>query len=321
MPNRIDENLIVGYDTTDDAAVYKLSDDIALILTTDFFPPMIEDPYQFGQVAAANSLSDVYAMGGKPIISLNIVGYPQKSDLTVLGDILRGGADKAIEAESSIAGGHTIDIDTPIYGLAVAGIVHPDKIVQNDNTQVGDALILTKPLGSGLIASGHKSGKASEEVLQEAIKHMSTLNKYAGEVMVRHNVNSATDITGFGFLGHLDEMLGGKTGVDVFLDNVPFIEGAYEVAAQGVQTGGGKRNRQHIAHKIEYADSVVFDEYKDVLLHDPQTSGGLLVSIPMEEKDDFISDLKDEGIESAYVGRIRETGDKPIRIYNSENDL
>ena len=311
---------MVGYDTTDDAAVYKLTDDIALILTTDFFPPMIEDPYLFGQIAATNSLSDVYAMGGKPIVSLNLVGYPQKSDLTILGDILRGGADKVIESESTIAGGHTIDVDTPVYGLAVAGIVHPDKILTNDALEVGDALILTKPIGSGLVTSGYNSGKTPEETLQNAIKHMTALNKYPAEIMLRHNAHACTDITGFGFLGHLEEMLADRLGADIFIENVPLIEGAYEVAAQGVQTGGGKRNRQHIIHKIEYHESSNRDKYLDALLFDPQTAGGLLISILHDEKDALMEEMIEAGVPAAYVGRVREAGEKIITLYDKEED-
>lgn len=282
---------------------------------------MIEDPYLFGQVAAANSLSDVYAMGGKPIVSLNIVGYPQNSDLTILGDILRGGADKVIESESSIAGGHTIDLDTPIYGLAVSGVVHPDRIIQNDQAEVGDAMILTKPIGSGLVASGYNSGKTPKATLDAAIKQMATLNKYAAEVMLDYTVHSCTDITGFGFLGHLQEMLADRVGADVFMREVPLIEGAYEVAKKGVQTGGGKRNRQHIFHKFEYADGVKIDAALDALLHDPQTSGGLLISVPQNEKEDLMADLKDNGVQAAHVANIREIDDKPIRIYNYAKDV
>jgi selenide,water dikinase len=284
---------LIGADTSDDAAVYKLTDDLALVSTLDFFTPMLDDPYDFGRVAAANALSDVYAMGGRPLIALNIVAFPRSLPLDILQAILAGGADVVAEAEARLAGGHSIADDSPKYGLAVTGIVHPKKIWANQGAKPGDFLLLTKPLGSGIICTALKGGLAADNHVQQVVQVMTTLNRRAAEAAVGQ-VNACTDVTGFGLLGHLLEMLAGKeVGAQIHMSQVPVLPGTLEYAQLGLVPGGAYRNRKHCGNLVKFAPNVVKAE-QDIVF-DPQTSGGLLMSLAEEAA----QHLEEEG-----VGRI-----------------
>lgn len=275
-----DANLLVGADTADDAAVYKLSPELALIQTLDFFTPMLDDPYSFGQVAAANALSDVYAMGGRPFLALNIVVHPRKLSLQVLEDILQGGADKVLEAGARLAGGHSLSEDSPMYGLAVSGLVHPDKVWTNAGAKPGDCLVLTKPLGSGIICTAIKNSAASTGEIEAVTKVMTTLNADAAQAAMGLEVHACTDITGFGFLGHLAEMMlasGTRAEIQYAL---PRIEGVTALAARGMIPGGARRNQKYFSGQVEAAATL--SEAEAIILFDPQTSGGLLFSLPEE---------------------------------------
>ena len=302
----------MGYEKSDDAAVYKLTDEIAMIQTLDFFTPMVEDPYLFGQIAAANSLSDVYAMGGIPKTAMNIVCYPEKEDIKGLGEILRGGAEKVLEAGAVLSGGHSIHDPETKYGLSVTGIAHPDKILKNYGSQVGDVLVLTKPLGTGIITTAGKVGEAKENHIEEAIKNMITLNKYAGEIMIKYPVTACTDITGFGFLGHLYEMAvaSEKTFV-IESELVPYIDGAKEYAKEFFITGGGQKNRKYLEGKVIFED-IPF--WLEEILFDPQTSGGLLFSVPAKYVNDIMKELSNLEIKSAVVGTVEELQEKNIIV-------
>ncbi|WP_309250860.1 selenide, water dikinase SelD [Dolosigranulum pigrum] len=311
IPTRDDENLIVGYDSSDDASVYKLSDDIAVIQTIDFFPSMVEDPYLFGQIAATNALSDVYAMGGEVISALNIVTYPSGDDYDLLGEILRGGASKVHEAGASLSGGHSIHDDTIKYGLSVNGRVHPDRIIRNDGARVGDILILTKPIGVGIVTTGYKKGKLSQEAFDEACHWMTTLNKHVADVMKHHPITSATDVTGFGLLGHIKEMLGERVSAEIKAEQVPYIKEAYSGAEQALTTGGGKRNRAFLA---EHLDFQIDDLAMEEVLLDPQTSGGLVISIDEEHSQAFLDELAEKDIFARAIGQVTDRQDKTIII-------
>lgn len=311
IPTRDDENLIVGYDSSDDASVYKLSDDIAVIQTIDFFPSMVEDPYLFGQIAATNALSDVYAMGGEVISALNIVTYPSGDDYDLLGEILRGGASKVHEAGASLSGGHSIHDDTIKYGLSVNGRVHPDRIIRNDGARVGDILILTKPIGVGIVTTGYKKGKLSQESFDEACHWMTTLNKHVADVMKDHPITSATDVTGFGLLGHIKEMLGKRVSAEIKAEQVPYIKEAYSGAEQALTTGGGKRNRAFLA---EHLDFQIDDPAMEEVLLDPQTSGGLVISIDEEHSQAFLDELAEKDIFARAIGQVTDRQDKTIII-------
>lgn len=272
----------MGADTADDAAVYKLNPQQALISTLDFFTPMLDDPYSFGQVAAANALSDIYAMGGVPFLALNIVVYPRKLPLEILESILRGGADKVLEAGARLAGGHSIAEDSPMYGLAVSGLVHPDKVWTNAGAKPGDALVLTKPLGSGILCTAIKGGIASAEEIAAVTKVMTTLNAVAAKAAADLEIHSCTDITGFGLLGHLTEMmLASNTRAELNYVNIPLITGAVDKANMGMVPGGAYRNKEYQGCMVQFTKALS-DAETDVLF-DPQTSGGLLFSLPEED--------------------------------------
>jgi selenide, water dikinase len=246
IPKAYDENLLIGFDSADDAAVYKVSEDMALIQTLDFFTPIVEDPYTYGKIAAANSLSDVYAMGGDVLTALNIVCFPEKLDPNILGEILRGGAEKVMESGGILSGGHSVNDENPKYGLSVTGVVHPDKVIANNTCKAGDKLILTKPLGIGIVTTAHNVGEANERSYKEAIKLMETLNKYSAEKMKKYQVNGCTDVTGFGFLGHLSEMLNDEISIIIDSKKVPYIEEAYEYAEEFLITSAGQKKIEHI---------------------------------------------------------------------------
>lgn len=305
LPKTFDENLIVGLETSDDAAVYKINEDLALIQTLDFFTPVVDDPYTFGQIAAANSLSDVYAMGGEPKLAMNIVCFPNCLSPDVLVEILKGGHDKVEEAGAILVGGHTVEDNEPKYGLSVAGFVHPDKVLTNNNAKIGDLLILTKPIGLGIINTAIKGGLADKESYEEAVHIMSTLNKYGKEALDKVEANSITDITGFGLLGHALEMAEGS-GVSIKIDSkkVPLVSKTLEYAQMGLVPAGAYANRGHIGDNIVFRGDVS-EDIKDTLF-DPQTSGGLLISVSKDKAKLLLEELKDGPTKSAIIGEVVE---------------
>ena len=296
-----DPNLLVGYDSRDDAAVYRITDDIALVQTVDFFPPMVDDPYTFGQIAAANALSDIYAMGGEVKTALNLVCFPENMDLNILGEILRGGAEKVAEAGGSLAGGHSI-ADTGVkYGLSVTGHVNPKKMYTNDSGQPGDKLILTKALGVGLLCTANRVGEAAPEHMAGAIASMTTLNKTAAEISRRYSVHAATDVTGFSFLGHLHEMMGGKLSCIIDARSIPVLPGAEKAADEFLYTAAGQRNRNHTGPYVTFEDLPFAMEE---VLFDPQTSGGLLLAAASEDASALETELQAAGLPAKIVGEI-----------------
>lgn len=311
IPNKFDENLLIGFDSSDDGAVYKLTDDIAIIQTLDFFTPIVEDPYTFGKIAAANALSDIYAMGGEVKVALNIVGFPEKMDAEILGEILKGGAEKVHEAGGVVSGGHSINDPEPKYGLSVTGVVHPSKILPNNNCKVGDKLILTKPLGVGIVTTAHRVGEASDEAYNKAVKSMETLNKYAADKMRKYRVNACTDVTGFGFLGHLNEMIKDNYSIKVNANNIPYIEEAYDYAKEFLITAGGQRNRRHLKDKVFFKD---IEFALEEILFDPQTSGGLLISVSSDEAESLLKELQEFDLRSEIVGEVIEKQDFNIVV-------
>lgn len=302
---------MIGYDSADDAAVYKLSDDMALIQTLDFFPTMVSDPYTFGKIAAANSLSDVYAMGGKVLTAMNIVAFPEKMDIKILGEILRGGAEKVIESGGVLVGGHSIHDDTPKYGLAVSGIVHPDKVLANNTVVEGDLLVLTKPLGVGIVNNAWNVKETEEKYFLEAVESMTELNKYAAEIFKKVDVSACTDITGFGFLGHLHEMLGGKYSAEIYSKDVPVVGDALRCAEEFIISAGGQKNRNHMEDFVAFdIDNFPMEE----VLYDPQTSGGLLYSISPGEYEKIKNELGKLKYVPAVVGVITKKEDVEIKV-------
>ena len=306
-----DPNLLIGYDSRDDAAVYKLSDDLAIVQTLDFFPPMVEDPYLFGQIAAANALSDIYAMGGEVKTALNIVCFPEQMDLNILGRIMEGGASKVIEAGGSLSGGHSIADQDIKYGLSVTGTVHPDKIYANNGGKPTDKLILTKKLGTGIVCTANRVGETSKEAMEEAVKSMTTLNLYAARILKNYRVHGCTDVTGFGFLGHLHEMLSGRYSALIYGDQIPFMKGAKEGAKEFLLTAAAQRNRNHLKEYVLFEKTSF--EMEEILL-DPQTSGGLLAAVPWEEADQVVRKLQKEGLPAAIVGEITDQFETEIRV-------
>ncbi|CUN61113.1 Selenide%2C water dikinase [[Eubacterium] contortum] len=305
---------MVGIETSDDAAIYKVTDDIAMIQTVDFFTPVVDDPYTFGQIAAANSLSDVYAMGGEPKVALNIVGFPNCLDPEILGEILRGGADKVKEAGAVLVGGHSVQDDEPKYGLSVSGFVHPDKIYRNYGCRPGDVLVLTKQIGSGIINTAVKAEMASEQAKTQAVIVMSSLNKKAKEAAEGFPVNACTDITGFGLLGHCAEMAkaSGVT-LEIQAKRVPYMQEAADYAKMGLIPAGAYKNREHCQSMV---DAVHVEEYVTDLMYDPQTSGGLLFSLPKCYADEFMNGLKRAKLDTkvSVIGRVLEKEEKLIRL-------
>ena len=301
LPRVQHPDLIVGIETSDDAGVFRLRDDLAIINTVDFFTPVVDDPYTYGQISAANSLSDVYAMGGEPKTAMNIVCFPQSGvDKEVLADILRGGADKAAEVGVIVVGGHSVADDEIKYGMAVTGVIDPRRVYRNVGAQVGDRLILTKPLGTGILTTALKRGHLTEEEYGAAVVSMSTLNAKASQVMQRHTVHACTDITGFGLMGHSCEMAMGS-GVTLRLHSsaLPLLPGALRLALEGYITGGCKRNRAYLADKVRARPDVPQD--LNEVAFDPQTSGGLLLAVPEREAQELGRDLLNEGVLAAAI--------------------
>jgi selenide,water dikinase len=301
IPQFTDSSLLVGFDTSDDGAVYKLSDELAIISTLDFFPPMVSDPYLYGKIAAANALSDVYAMGGEVKTALNIVCFPQEGDPEILAEILRGGAEKVMEAGGVLCGGHSIADKTPKYGLSVTGIVHPDKIMRNNTCKIDDRIILTKPLGVGMVTAAFNAGAASEDSYLQAVSSMQTLNKYAFEIARKYRIHSCTDVTGFGFLGHLNEMVTEQYSIHVNAGNILYIPEAERLAAEFLITGGGVNNRKFLENDVNLQDVPM--PIEEILL-DPQTSGGLLISVHKDDADALLAELNTLEQQSCIVGKV-----------------
>ena len=313
---KYDPNLLIGFDSADDAAVYKVSDDIGVIQTVDFFPPMVEDPYTFGKIAATNALSDVYAMGGEVKTAMNIVCFPQSWDINMLGEILRGGSEKVIEAGGVLVGGHSInDVDVK-YGLSVMGTVHPDKIYANNGGHPGDKLIITKRLGVGIISTAHRVGEATQEAMDAAIDSMTSLNKYAAQCCKKYDIHGCTDITGFGFLGHLHEMVDGKLSCKVFADQLPVFPEALEYADEFLLTAVAQQNRNHVGRHVKFDEDISFAMQE--VMFDPQSSGGLLIVLPADQADSLLADIRELGVPSAIVGEMMEPSGKEIYVTTSK---
>ncbi|WP_337591343.1 selenide, water dikinase SelD [Vescimonas sp.] len=306
-----DPALLIGYDSKDDAAVYKLTDEVAVVQTLDFFPPMVDDPYTFGQIAATNALSDIWAMGGQVKTALNIVCFPEKSDLNILGEMMRGGAEKVAEAGGVLAGGHSIADSDVKYGLSVMGVVHPDRIYANNTPQTGDCLVLTKRLGVGILCTANRVGEASAEAMKAAITSMTTLNKYAAQCCRAYEVHACTDVTGFSFLGHLHEMMDGAHSCRIEAGAVPVFSEALRHADEFLLTAAGQRNRNHTGPFVRF-ENVPFA--MEEVLFDPQTSGGLLVALPKEQAAALVEDLRRGGAPAAVVGEVTDSEDIEIRV-------
>jgi len=314
LPSVFDPHVLVGTETSDDATVYRLSKDLALVQTLDFFTPIVDDPYQFGAIAAANALSDIYAMGAKPIFALNIVGFPEDTlPFSVLEQILKGATDKAAEAGISVLGGHTIEDPEPKYGMVVSGILHPDKIIRNKGAKAGDVLILTKALGTGILSTAVKRGMIEKDLIDEIGQLMSQLNKIPAELMLNYEVHACTDVTGFGLLGHLREMSKSSLcDVDIFFDELPFIRETKHMATAGVIPGGTYNNLAYVKEDIEFGKHGRTDQ---LLLCDAQTSGGLLVALSEADAQNYLNDLHREGIDDAkIIGKFTNQGKGKIRI-------
>jgi selenide, water dikinase len=309
VPRWPNPNVLVGFDTADDAGVYKLTPELALVQTVDFFTPIVDDPYTFGAIAAANSLSDVWAMGGRPISSLSILAYPGAGDVGDLEQILKGGAEKMREADCSILGGHSVNDDEIKFGYAVTGTVHPDRVLANAGARAGDALIFTKRIGTGVIGTALKRGIARDSDVEAAIASMLLLNRRAGEAMLGFDVHGCTDVTGFGLLGHAREMaVASGVTIEIETARLQFLPGALDYARAGAIPGGLKNNREFIACAV--AAATALPPEIDDLLYDPQTSGGLLISVAESD-----AAALERAIDGAYrVGQVRERGEKPIRL-------
>lgn len=315
MPKFEDKNLIVGIETSDDAAIYKVTDDIAMIQTVDFFTPIVDDPYMFGQIAAANSLSDVWAMGGEPTVALNIVGFPNCLDPAILGDILAGGADKVKEAGAVLVGGHSVQDDEPKYGLCVSGFVHPDKIFKNYGCRPGDILVLTKQIGSGVVNTAIKADMASPEAIREAQTVMASLNKKGKQAVEKYDVSACTDITGFGLLGHCVEMASASdVTFEINVRDIAYLADAIDYAKMGLIPAGAYKNRGYSIGKVE---SGSVPEYYLDLLYDPQTSGGLLISVAPDNLNEMLADFKNANMDTtiSVIGKVAPKSDKLIRLF------
>ena len=311
---RKDENLLVGLDTSDDAAVYKVSDDVAIIQTLDFFTPVVDDPYLFGQIAAANALSDIYAMGGTAKVAMNIVAFPNCLSPSVLGDIMKGGADKVAESGALLIGGHSIQNDVPLYGLSVTGFVHPEKIQKNYGAKEGDILIITKQVGTGIVSTAAKVDMASKEACEEAIKVMTTLNRLPKEIMDNYPVHACTDVTGFGLLGHGIEMAEpSEVSFELYADEIPYVTESMSLAEMGMIPEGAYKNKKYFDSKVDL--SGVKEVYGD-LLFDPQTSGGLLYAVEAKYGEEIIKALKGSSLatEVAIIGKVVPKKEKLICV-------
>ena len=305
--------LLVGYDSSDDAAVYRVSDEVAVIETVDFFTPIVDDPYLFGQIAAANALSDVYAMGGEPKVAMNLLCVPNCLPKEDIRAILEGGHAKAVEAGCVIAGGHTIEDSEPKYGLCVTGFMHPDQVMQNSNCKEGDLLVLTKPLGIGVLTTANKAQLLDQQTYDQMVEAMATLNKYAKDVMMEVGANACTDVTGFGLIGHASEMAKGSgLTIELFSKEVPIIEAAIDFAKMGIIPSGAYNNMAFVKDDVRFAPDV--PQHMQDLLVDPITSGGLLISLPEEKAHVLVEKLKGVTICNAIVGRVTAKQDRAIVV-------
>jgi selenide,water dikinase len=310
-----DDRVVVGFDKADDAAVVRLDGDRYILQTVDFFTPIVDDPYMYGQIAAANSISDIYAMGGTPLFALNIVGFPIK-DLPkeILSKILKGGADKAKEAGISIIGGHSIDDKEPKYGLVVTGEVSKDQLVKNSGAEAGDAILLTKPLGTGIITTGIKNEIASAESISAAIDSMALLNKLAGSMLIDYSVHAATDVTGFGLLGHAAELCrNSNVAMQINYKDLKFLPGTEQLAQRDSIPGGTKRNLSYASHFTHFAESIT--ELHQLMIADAQTSGGLLIALPQDQAVEFLDSYNDKAPISAFhIGTVKENSEDLITV-------
>jgi selenide, water dikinase len=316
LPRQHDSNVLVGFDHADDAGVYQIAPDQALVQTVDFFTPVVDDPYVFGQIAATNALSDVYAMGGRPVTSLALVCFPEKADLEILERILAGGLSKMVEAGCIVIGGHSIRDDEPKFGYAVTGLIHPKKVLTNAGAKPGDVLIFTKALGTGVISTAIKKGKAEPAWVDTAVRSMTTLNKQAAEVIEQgeFHIHSMTDVTGFGLIGHAREMaMASNVALRFFSKDIPVLPGALECIRAGYIPGGLKNNRDFAECVVSY-EAPISAELK-ALLFDPQTAGGLLISIVEDDCEELVLDMQDAGIPASYIGNVTASQKPLIRVY------
>ena len=312
-----DNRVLIGFEESDDAAVVRLDGDRYLVQTVDFFTPIVDDPYQFGQIAAANSLSDIYAMGGQPLFALNVVGFPIKElPKSMLTEILQGGADKADEAGITIVGGHSINDKEPKYGLVVTGEVNKNQFIRNDTAKEGDVLVLTKPLGIGIIATAIKKGKANKSLIDAAVEVMVTLNKSAADIMNSLEVHAATDITGYGLLGHLSEICKGSyVSSEIQVSEIPYINGTSELAEKGIIPKGSKQNFNTSKKYTNFSETI--SEIGKFILSDAQTSGGLLISLPENQANEYLNRFRNEtGMEAAIIGKIVKKGKDTITVHS-----
>jgi selenide,water dikinase len=314
LPAESNPNLLVGFETSDDAGIFRISETQALVQTVDFFPPIVDDPYAFGQIAAANALSDIYAMGGRPLTALNIVGFPSSTmPIEVLGKILLGGADKIKEAGAVIVGGHSIKDKELKYGVAVTGIIDIDKIIKNSGAKAGDILYLTKPLGTGIITTAIKRNIATFDNIARVISSMTQLNNIGSELMVKYGAHAATDITGFGFVGHAYEMASGSdVTLSINFDKIPVFPNVGRYARMGTVPGGAISNREYLGDRIDLSSDLEKEEID--ILSDPQTSGGLLISLPAQSAPTFAKEAESRGLKVWEIGRVLGKQDKSIII-------
>ncbi len=314
----MNSRLLVGMELRDDAGVYQINDEQALIQTVDFFTPMVDDPYTFGQIAAVNALNDVYAMGGKPLLAMNLVMFPQCGDMEVLHQILQGGLSKIEEAGALLVGGHSVDDNEPKYGLSVTGIIHPEKLLTNAGAKPGDSLYLTKPLGNGIIATAIKAEMISPENEAEAVKWMTTLNRDACEAAQAAGVHALTDVTGFGLIGHLNEMAAAAdVTMEIYAEQIPFMSGVLDAANMGLVPAGAYTNRDYLGDKtqrMEPFDGTIYD-----LLFSPETAGGLIISIPEENREKLLREMDIRGCCCFHIGTVLKEGFEPIHLKKKQD--
>jgi selenide,water dikinase len=309
-----DPNLLVGFDKADDAGVYRLRDDLALVQTLDFFTPIVDDPFDYGRIAALNSINDVWAMGGTPVTAMAITCFPKKGvDFSILQEIMRGGLSVLTENKVVLVGGHSVDNEQIMFGYSVTGVIDPNHVATNSGAQPGDVIILTKPIGTGVISTGIKRAKASPEVVAESVATMMTPGKYAAEAIAKFDVKGATDVTGFALLGHAWEMAcASNVTIEIDSTRVPLINGALELAAAGLMTGADKTNREYVGEDISW--SVDLNPNLVKLFYDPQTAGGLLLAIPAEKADDLLKELRPNYPRAEVIGRATTRGEKRIKV-------
>ena len=309
-----DPNLLVGFDKADDAGVYRLRDDLALVQTLDFFTPIVDDPFDYGRIAALNSINDVWAMGGRPVTAMAITCFPKKGvDFSILTEIMRGGLSALTENKVVLVGGHSVDNEQIMFGYSVTGVIDPNKVATNAAARTGDAIILTKPIGTGVISTGIKWDKAPPEVVAESIATMLTPGKYAAEAIAKFDVKAATDVTGFALLGHAWEMAcASNVTIEIDSARVPLINGALGLAAAGLLTSGDKTNREYVGADVEFASTVDSNLMK--LFYDPQTAGGLLLSIAEDKAEELLTELRSSYPRAEIIGRVCERGEKAIVV-------